>query len=124
MEHATLFVDEHDFHGLELLGEFSCSNICVDVENLPVVALSKTAQDGQSTSTDRRFNGPLIDTSNLSDQTILVGIEGGGSENAGGDRASTGTELLECANQLQVFLKEHTTSDLEGLCVYKSESMR
>lgn len=120
MEHTTLFIDEHDFHGLKFLCEFSCGNVCIDIQNLPVVALGKTAQDGQGASTDRGFNGPFVDSRHLADQTILVGIESGSRENTGGDRTGTRTELLECTNQFQIFLEENTTGDLEGLCVYEA----
>lgn len=119
MKQTTLFVDEHGFHGLELLCEFSCGDVRIYIENLSVIALSKTAQDGQCTSTDGRFNGPLVYSSDLTDQAILVGIERGGSEDTRSDRTGTRPVFLERADELQVFLEENTTGNLERFCVCK-----
>lgn len=117
MEQATLLVQEHNLHRLQLLGQLSCSNVGVDVENLAFVALSQAGQDGEGTGADRGFDGALVDLGNLPDQTVLVLVEVVGREDARGDGAGTGTQLLEGSDQFEVLFHEDSASDLEGFGV-------
>ena len=117
VEQATLFVQEHDLEGFQFLGEFTCSDIGIDVEDLSALAFGQTGEDGEGAGADGCFDGTFVDLGDLSDESVFVLVEVVSGEESRGDGASAGAELFEGADEFEVLLEEDTTCDAEGFCV-------
>jgi hypothetical protein len=106
VEQSPLLVDEQHLHRLQHLGEFSSSNVGVDVKQLPVLRLRERGQDGEGARLDAGLDGGLVDVGDVADVLVgrLVAILGG--EDAGGDRTGAGTEGFEGGDKLEVLFEE------------------
>ena len=95
MEHTALVVEEHDLQGLELLGELTCSDVGIDVEDLSALAFGQTGEDGEGTGADGRFDRTFVDLGDLSDECVFVLVEVVGGEDSRGDGTSAGAEASQ-----------------------------
>jgi hypothetical protein len=95
---------------LQNLGKLSSSNIGINIQDLTLGVLGQAGQDRQTSSLDSSFNRSLVDSSNLSDETVFSLVEVFGSEYTGGDRSGACTESFEGGGELEVLLEEYSLS--------------
>lgn len=123
VKEAASVVDEDDFHRFKFLGEFSSGDVGIDVEDLTSLGLGQAGKYGQSASTYGLLQRTLVNPADLSYKAVLLFIQVVCGEDARRNRPSTRSELLEGANEFQVFLEEHAAGNVQGFCVYpESES--
>ena len=118
MEHSALFIQENNFHGLEFLGEFSGSNVSIDVEDLTIHGLCEACQNGEGTCSDGSFNRPLIDFGDSADKAVFLLIEIVRGEDTGCDGTGAGPKSFKGADKFEIFLQEDFTSDVECFDVF------
>ena len=117
MEKTALVVQIHNLQRLHLFRQFTCSNICINVEDLTLLRFSKAAQDGESARADRRFDRALVDLGDLPDKPVLVAVEVVGGEDARCYRTCAAAEFLECGDELEVLFEEDSSCDFQCFCV-------
>jgi hypothetical protein len=89
---------------LQDLGELSGSNIGINIQDLTLGVLGQTGQDGQTSSLDSSFNRCLVDSSDLSNETVFGLVEVLGSEYTGRNGSGACTESFESGSEFEVLL--------------------
>ena len=91
---------------LEDSRKLPCSDIGVDVQQLSILGLGQTGQDGQTSGSNGRLDRSLVDRRDLSDKAVLLLIQVGGSEDAGRNRSGSRAETFEGRGELEVLLQK------------------
>jgi hypothetical protein len=119
---TSLFTQVDDLEGFENLCEFCSSNIGVDVEDLTFSGFGERSEDGESSGTNRSFDGFLVDRGDSSDESVTGLIEVFSSEDSSRDGTSASAESFESRDEFEVLGKENSTSVREGASVGDSDT--
>lgn len=117
MHKPSLLVEIYDLERLNDSCELTGGDVSVNVENLTIIGLCKTGEDGKSASTDTSFDGSLVNLCDLADELVLVLVKVVCGKDAASDGAGADTLSLECVNELEVLLEETAANDAHGLAV-------
>ena len=90
----------------EDLGELSSGDISIDVEDLALGVLGQRGQDGETPGLDSGLDRCLVNSSDLSDETVLGLVQVISRKDTGRDGSGTCTETLKSGGELQVLLQE------------------
>ena len=114
MEQPSFFIQKHNLERLELLGEFPCRNVRIDVEDLAIRGLCEAGEYRECTRANGGLQRALVDTDDTPYEPVLVLVEVVCGEDAGSNRPCTGAEALKCPDELEVLLEEDASCDFEG----------
>lgn len=123
VEQTTLLSQVDDLQWLQSTGQLTRGHIGVDVQDLTIGGLGHGSQNGETTSSDGRLNGLLVDAIDLTDQVVLGLVEVVGGENTGGQRTSPDTHPLELLHQLHVLLQEQLAGQRQSLTIGNTNSI-
>lgn len=112
VKQATFVVQVDNFQRLYFFRKLACCYICIDIEDLAIIALSKTAENGKSAGTDRCLNGTLVDLGDLPDKPVFVAIKIVSREYARCNGSRAATEFLEGSDELEILVEENAASNL------------
>lgn len=111
---STLLTQVNDLERFKNFGEFSSSDISVDVENLTFCGLGEGSENRESSSTNRSLDRFFVDRSDATDVSVTRLIEVFGSEDSSGDGTSASAESFEGGNEFEILREEDSSSVGEG----------
>lgn len=123
VEQTTLLGKVDNLQRLQRARQLACSDIGVDIKNLPIGSLSHGGQDREAASGNSRLDRLLVDTIDLADQVVFGLVEVVGGEDARGDGAGTDTLALQLLNQLHVLLQEQLACQRQSLPISNPDSI-
>jgi hypothetical protein len=123
VEQSTLFGEVNDLQRLESAGQFSGSDIGVDIKDLAIGGLGHGCKDRQAASVNGGLNWRAVHAIDLAHQVVLLLVEVIGLEDTGGERASPHAHALQFLNQLQVLLQEKLPGKSQGLSVRHTDTV-
>lgn len=121
---STLLTQVNDLERFKNFGEFSSSDISVDVENLTLCGLGEGSENRESSSTNRSLDRFFVDRSDATDVSVTRLIEVFGSEDSSGDGTSASAESFEGGNEFEILREEDSSSVGEGSGVGDTNTCR